>query len=125
MLELLLSELDSIKLKFQDNVACYWDLKKRLWKAKKENPEGNEFLNRRLHTRFLETEEEFDTLLAHLNRLITEHLHQGHLLPLSNLNDVQDAIKVRRKIRYLRNAYAHNNPIIENTLKKLTKALPV
>ncbi|MBX7148006.1 hypothetical protein K1X76_02885 [bacterium] len=123
MLQLLLTELDSIKLKFQDNVACYWDLKKKLDWAKKESGECS-FLSRRLHTRFLETEEEFEVLLNELNELVQQHLHNSHLLPLSSLDDVQDALKLRRKIRYLRNAYAHNNPVIEDTLKKLTRALP-
>lgn len=103
-------ELNFLQSNLQDTCNRLWNINIAISDAYQHGAERSDFLPRRLLIRKREEQVQFEKLVEQLQRTISIHLDSS-LLVFDNVEDQKDAIRIRKTIRYIQNAFAHEPPL--------------
>ena len=121
----LLDDLSSLQSRFQQNMDRFWSIKRLHNDAFQRGVSEDGFLPRRLSKCRKELQQEFELLLLELNHLVTNsRIMTSRFIRFDSEDDVYTAMRIRAKIRYIKNAFAGDLPVMESTLSKLNRTLP-
>lgn len=115
-------EIKELEAKLKKAANSLWDLQHQLTEAYSQGLKESDFLPRRVRLRKQDEQLIFEKLLFKLNNLITNHLSENFIV-FSSEEDIQMMIRIRRTIKYIKNAFSAEPALVE-TLEKLNKALP-
>ena len=121
-LEQVSEELNALQGLLQGTVNRLWSLKLSLNSAYHHGLDEKDFLPRRLHSLRHEEQRKLDTLLRRLNQVLSGYLGSP-ILVLDPGEDLDTLLNIHRTIRYLRNAYSSEAPLLQ-ALAKISRALP-
>lgn len=115
-------EIKALEAQLKVAANVLWDLQHQLTEAYDQGLKVSDFLPRRIRLRKQDEQIIFEKLLFKLNRLINHHLSKDFIV-FSSVEDIQTMIRIRRTIKYIKNAFSAEPTLVE-TLEKLNKALP-
>ncbi|MCC7345095.1 MAG: hypothetical protein IT573_09160 [Deltaproteobacteria bacterium] len=121
-LERVSEELSALQRELQGTANRLWKLKFSLNSAYYRGCSEGDFLPRRLQSLRRQEQERFEALLQRLKTLLASHLGSPMLLFDSD-RDLETLRHIRRTIRYLKNAYCAEPPLL-HALARITRALP-
>lgn len=121
-LERVSEELEALQSQLQGVANRLWKLKFSLNSAYHQGLSEGDFLPRRLLSLRQEAQERFEALLQRLKRLLASDLDRPVLL-LDSDRDFETLRNIRRTIRYLKNAYCAEPPLL-HALARISRALP-
>ncbi len=121
-LERVSEELNALQLELQGTANRLWKLKFSLNSAYYHGCSEGDFLPRRLQFLRRQEQERFETLLQRLKGLLVSNLSSPVLLFDSD-RDLEALRHIRRTIRYLKNAYCAEPPLL-HALARISRALP-
>lgn len=121
-LERVSEELSALQRELQGTANRLWKLKFSLNSAYYQGCSEGDFLPRRLQSLRRQEQERFEALLHRLKALLASHLNSRALL-LDSDRDLAALRHIRRTIRYLKNAYCAEPPLL-HALARISRALP-
>ncbi len=114
-------KLTGLQSQLQKNANRIWWIQSSILQAYRRGHRENDFLPRRLHSIKNEEQVQFKKLIQQLHHLVTTYFDQD-FIAFSSVQDVKTVMNIRKTIRYIKNAYTADPPVL-NTLTKLNTFL--